>query len=209
MEQIADTLTEWQRRAQEAAAKAQPLPPMTWSNEPSPEEQAAWERRWEVNVPARYRAARLDDMSGELAEAKTWDQKRNVLLLGNVGAGKTWAAVALARTVHDDGGMVLFRPAVVLIDELKPGGDDQAFKRAANVDLLVLDDLGAERQTDWSADRISAVLVCRYDECLPTIVTSNLDPATLERTVGARIYSRLYGAALRLKVAGEDRRRTA
>jgi DNA replication protein DnaC len=169
----------------------------------------AHERRWERAIPARYRHARLEDLSGDLAEAKGWDGDSNVLLLGNVGAGKTHAAVALARVVHDAGGTVLFRSALALVDDLKPGGDEQAMDRALRADLLLLDDLGYERHTDFAADRVSRVITDRYDACRPTIVTSNLAPEALEAEVGPRLWSRLYHGSLRLKVAGSDRRKAA
>lgn len=216
-EQVSGPAADWHARIAAARAKLsdrpdQEMPPVgngSVDRYATATEDEAHERRWQVRIPKRYQHARLEDLAGDLAKAGEWDGTGNVLLLGNVGAGKTHAAVALARGFHDAGGEVLFRPSVRLLDDLRPDGPADAYHRACTVDLLVLDDLGAERQTDWTADRISAVLVARYDDCLPTIVTSNLAPEALEKAVGARIYSRLYDDALRLKVAGSDRRRAA
>ena len=169
----------------------------------------AHERRWRHIIPARYDHARLGDLEGDLAAVKEWDGESDVLLLGNVGAGKTHAAVALAREVYDQGVDIMFRPALGLVEDLKPDGDPKALERASRVGLLILDDLGTERRTDFSADRISLLLVTRYDDCLPTIITSNLAPEVLERQVGERIWSRLYHDSLRVKTAGSDRRREA
>jgi DNA replication protein DnaC len=207
VETVGQGLPDWRSRIEEARAKLGDRPEPEPSTELSPAEQEAHERRWATRIPVRYRHARLDQLEGDTAHAAEWDGRSNVLLLGNVGAGKTHAAVALARLVHDDGREVLFRPSVRLLDDLRPDGPHDAYQRACNVDLLVLDDLGAERRTDWTADRISAVLVSRYDDCLPTVVTSNLAPETLEQTVGARIWSRLWDGALRLKISGSDRRK--
>lgn len=169
----------------------------------------AHERRWEIAIPARYRHARLEDLTGDLSQAQEWDGTSNVLLLGNVGTGKTHAAVALARMVHEAGGTLMFRSALALVDDLKPGGDERAMERALSVNLLLLDDLGYERHTDFAADRVSRVITDRYDACRPTIVTSNLSPDALEAEVGPRIWSRLFHGALRLKVSGNDRRKDA
>ena len=207
-QRIAETTEDWQERIEQTRAKLEDRPEPPPSG-PSDIELEAHERRWGSRIPARYRDARLDHLDGDTAHAREWDGASNVLLIGNVGAGKTWAAVALARTAHDRGDEVLFRPSVKLLDDLRPDGPHDAYQRACTVDLLVLDDLGAERRTDWTADRISAVLVSRYDDCLPTIVTSNLAPERLEETVGARIWSRLWDGALRVKVAGSDRRKVA
>lgn len=171
--------------------------------------EAAHEKRWDRAIPMRYRHARLSDLSGDLAGVAEWDGKSDVLLLGNVGAGKTHAAVALARQAHDSGLMVMFRPALALIEAMKPGRDDQALERATSADLLLLDDLGTERQTDFAADRLSLLLVTRYDDCKPTVVTSNLSPDLLERQVGERVWSRLYHDSLRIATADVDRRRVA
>jgi DNA replication protein DnaC len=167
------------------------------------------ERRWRHIIPARYAHARLGDLEGDLAAVKEWGGDSDVLLLGNVGAGKTHAAVALAREVYDQGVEIMFRPALGLVEDLKPDGDPRALERASKAGLLILDDLGTERRTDFAADRISLLLVTRYDDCLPTIVTSNLSPEVLERQVGERIWSRLYHDSLRVKTAGSDRRREA
>lgn len=145
--------------------------------------------------------------TGDLAAVKEWDGTSDVLLLGEVGAGKTHAAVALARLAHEAGRLVLFTHTLAFIDDLKPDGDPQAMSRAVDADVLVLDDLGTERQREFGADRISRLLVDRYNACRPTIVTSNLDPSALEQQVGARVWSRLYEGALRVVAVGPDRRK--
>lgn len=203
---IAEATDEWRARVEqlrETLCERPAEPPA----EMSLEEAEAHERRWTARIPLRYRHARVDQLEGDAAEAASWDGRSNVLLVGNIGAGKTHAAVALARLAHDQGREVLFRSAVGLLDELRPDGPPDAFKRSCTVDVLVLDDLGSERRTDWTADRVSAVLVARYDDCRPTIVTSNLSPEALEVATGVRIYSRLYDDALRVRVSGDDRRR--
>jgi DNA replication protein DnaC len=204
------TKVDWHAQVERLRQKREANPPRTLTADrhviPDVLEEA-WERRWDLAIPSRYRHARLDDLEGELAEAKQWDGESNVLLLGNVGSGKTHAAVALARMIHESGGSVMFRSALALIDELKPGGAEGAQERALVVDLLLLDDLGYERHTDFAADRVSRVITDRYDQERPTIVTSNLSPEALEAEVGPRLWSRLFHGALRLRVAGQDRRR--
>ena len=212
-QQISEMSEDWHGRIDQVRASlAADRPPMGTGGVPVNDdgvEAQAWEARWDVRIPTRYRHARIDQLDGDLAGAQEWDGRSNVMLLGNVGSGKTHAAVALARMAHDAGREVMFYPALALIEDLKPDGDPQALDRACKVPLLVLDDLGTERRTDFAVDRISLLIVTRYDECRPTIVTSNLAPDVLEKQVGERVWSRLYDDALRIKVAGEDRRRTA
>lgn len=164
---------------------------------------------WARNVPARFRSACLEDLTGEPAElAESWDGTRNVLMLGAVGVGKTHAAVAMARHAYETSWKtVIYAPAVELLDDLRPGGPEDTMVRVCQVDVLVLDDLGAERPTDWTGERLYLLVNRRWLEQRPTIVTSNLSAADLEQAMGARMWSRLWHDAVALELAGPDRRR--
>lgn len=163
--------------------------------------------RWGRLIPGRFVDAHVDQLDGVFGQLAGWDGTSNVLLVGNVGAGKTHAAVALARTVHDQGGTVGFWPVVELLDALRPAGDPRAMDRTVAVDVLVLDDLGLERPSDWTFERLYAVVNRRWLERRPTIVTSNLSAGELERSAGAPMWSRLYHDAIRVVAGGEDRRK--
>jgi DNA replication protein DnaC len=162
-------------------------------------------------MPARFAHAQLADLTGQVRGlADRWTDggmNANVLLLGNVGVGKTHAACAMARQAWQAGSSVSFVPVVELLDQLRPQGDPDAYDRAIRVDVLVLDDLGGERPTDWTGERLYAIVNRRWLEQRPTLVTSNLAPHVLEQQVGPRVFSRLYHEALRLTVGGSDRRR--
>lgn len=177
--------------------------------EAAAERRRAREEWWHSHIPARFRDAHVGQLEKKLAEAQGWDGQSNVLLIGNVGTGKTHAAVALARTVHERGGRVAFWPVVELLDALRPDGDPRAMDRAVEVDVLVLDDLGLERPSDWTFERLYAVVNRRWLEGRPTIVTSNLPADGLEKSVGAPMWSRLYHDALRLIAGGGDRRKAS
>lgn len=164
-------------------------------------------------LPRRFKKAELSQLSGDVAAmADEWldgEMSANVLLLGAIGTGKTHTACAMAAQAWASGLRVLFLPVVELLDQLRPDGVKDALHKATNVDLLVLDDLGGERPTDWTGERLYAVINRRWLEERPTIVTSNLAPDALEKAVGPRVWSRLYHGALRLTVGGDDRRRAA
>lgn len=185
--------------------------------EPTPEpDQHTWLRSWswEHTTPARYRDATVDDLDGPAAAAVAdWrtDPTRNLLLLGDVGVGKTHAAMAAARLAVDQGWDVVFHPVVELLDLLRPGGPDDALPRAVDAGLLVLDDVGAERPSDWTAERLYLLVNRRWLEHRPVVATSNLDAAggqgPLVDAVGARLYSRLVHGAVIARLGGGDRRR--
>lgn len=179
-----------------------------------------WKRRqlleaWQGVVPARFAEATLADLADQppalrnaVTEWATAPQGRNLVLLGPVGTGKTHAMAAACRARHLAGDSVLFTPVVELLDDLRPGGCGHSMARATATDVLALDDLAAERDTDWTAERLYALVNRRWMEKRPTVVTTNLDPDALAAAVGERMFSRLVGSeAVVARLAGADRRR--
>jgi DNA replication protein DnaC len=65
------------------------------------------------------------------------------------------------------------------------------FERLTGVDLLHLDDLGAENRTDWVIEQLYALVNERYESKKALVVTTNLDESELERQIGERVVSRL------------------
>lgn len=168
---------------------------------------------WQRAIPNRFQWATLADFTGpeadRLADWAARPAGRNLLLLGAVGVGKSHAAVAAVRPAHfDRGADVRFLPVVELLDLLRPGGPEGALYDLADTDVLVVDDLGTERSTDWTDERLYAVINRRWLEERPTAATSNLEPKALRDALGARTYSRLVGnGAVVVTLDGPDRRR--
>jgi DNA replication protein DnaC len=142
---------------------------------------------------------------------------RGAYLWGEPGRGKTYAAahavrVAVERSKGSKPPAKLVS-AKQLLDSIREGfngGDRDALRRAEAVPLLALDDLGAERPTDWAIETLTGLIDARTAEGLPTIVTSNYSLGQLRELwggmPGARIASRLGGACERIEVTGPDRR---
>lgn len=177
--------------------------------------------------PARFHGVELG-WTGEqhgpavLAELCGWkarDPRTNLLLLGPVGTGKTGTALA---AVRDDwithGRAVQFWPVVDLLRGLRPDGELD-MGRLTSVPLLILDDLGAEKPSDWTAEQLYALVNRRWLDQRATIATSNL-PGTratapsgytgdvLDEVIGERLFSRLVGDdAVVVRLSGRDRRR--
>lgn len=183
------------------------------------EEMLATNRRraWEAIRPSRFAGAHIDDVADHVRDdLVAWCEQRattNVLLLGPVGVGKTFAALAAARDRHAEGDTVAFWPVVELLDALRPSAnvarspaDHDDVAGAYTVGVLVLDDLGAERPTEWTAERLYALINRRWLEERPTIVTSNLAPDVLREAIGERMYSRIADGAVGLHLVGPDRR---
>lgn len=175
--------------------------------------------QWRRAIPRRFHAADLADVTGrhggEAGDTLgSWlrrvDERPNLLLFGPVGVGKTHAAVATVRVLHERGATVAFWPVTSLLEATSPGGQDPAGAMASAVEaeVLILDDLGAERDTEWAAERVYEVVNRRWLDAVPTVVTSNAPgPDGLQEAVGERVWSRLQHEAVALRLTGADHRR--
>lgn len=217
---VAATLSRTRALAARAPTPVMPssLPPFDDDYEDEgPTLAAMRNERWRHVIPSRFQWAQLEDLSPPaydadvLASLTEWSRNpagRNLVLFGAVGTGKTHAAVAAVRHAFSVGVGVVFTPTVEMLDMLRPGGPDGALEYLASADRLILDDLGSEKATEWTAERMYALVNRRWLEERPTIATTNLTPTDLEETVGARTFSRLIGSgAVTVRLAGKDRRR--
>ena len=104
-------------------------------------------------------------------------------LFGPMGVGKTHLAVAAAAERENRGDEVFFATVPDLLDYLRatfspnsPIAHYDVLERIKTCDLLVLDNMGAERNTPFAEDKLLQIAGYRYDERLPTIITSNKEP---------------------------------
>jgi DNA replication protein DnaC len=172
---------------------------------------------WSSAMPARFLAADLADFDGDpamsagayesLCEWSAAPGQRNLIVYGAVGTGKTHAVVAAVRAAHMRGCDVRFLPSVELLDLLRPPNDPALLYELAEVDVLVVDDLGAQRDTEWTDERLYALINRRWLETLPTVVTTNLDSKDeMAAAFGERVFSRLRHGAVVFHMVGNDRR---
>lgn len=121
-----------------------------------------------------------------LATGRTW-----LLLAGDVGTGKSVAAVWAALEVARQGGTVAFRRAaeVARLSGFDAGADELAHLK--RVTILVLDDLGTECTTEWGQSILHELLDARHDDRRRTVVTSNLKRADARARLGDRLSDRV------------------
>jgi DNA replication protein DnaC len=146
---------------------------------------------------------------------------RGILLMGSVGVGKTHLAVSVLKGLTERGFSCLFYEFGSLLKEIQDSYNPNTFSSELSVlnpvlkaDILVLDELGASKPTDWVRDTMAHVINTRYNDKKLTIFTTNyLDdrrsPAeeTLEDRVGTRLRSRLYEMCRTVMIDGRDYRR--
>lgn len=176
---------------------------------------AVIDAQWSRIIPARFVNATLDAVADERSRRRLamWaDMTRppNLILLGPVGTGKTSAAVAAVRPAFDHHREVMFAPIREMLDAMRAefdGTSRDTLGWLCETHRLIIDDLGTEKPTEWTMERLGIVVDRRWAEELPTIVTSNLNQADLEKLYGAHLSSRLFGGALVVVLRGPDRRR--
>lgn len=171
-------------------------------------ERQKWER-WNEAIPSRFRRATLDDLDANVQEQlRAWlaaGAVANLIITGPVGTGKSHAAVAVLRELARAGRGVTFAPLCEMLDSLRPGGPDHAMQ-SLRYGVLVIDDIGTEKPSEWTTERIFGVLNRRWLDETTTIVTTNLSVDDLESALGERTFSRLGHGATVLVLRGPDRR---
>ena len=148
---------------------------------------------------------------------------RGLLLMGSVGAGKTHLAVSILKGLTERGfNSCLFYEFSSLLKEIQDSYNANTQSSELSVlapvlsaEVLVLDELGASKPTDWVRDTLAHVINTRYNEKKFTVFTTNyLDirpndrEETLEDRIGVRVRSRLYEMCRTVSMEGKDFRKT-
>lgn len=184
------------------------------------------EQRWVSVCRPRFAAVRWADViqpPGVMADLEAWRDRAiahatapvvdpvpgNLVLVGPLGPGKTFAALAVARDLHFAGAKVAFVPAVEMLGTLRRGGREVPVTPYTAPDVLILDDLGAEKPSEWTRSAFYEVINSRWLDKRPMIVTTNLEPADLAETISDRNWDRIKDGAVFIRVTGASRRRPA
>src|SRR3954468_7386741 len=135
----------------------------------------------------------LDALDDNLAEGE------GLWLMGDVGTGKTTLAMLVSKAAVEAGHTGAIYSLPRLLSRIRRTYDAEAgeqsylefFERLTEVDLLHIDDLGAEKRSDWVLEQLYAIINERYETQRSVVVTTNLSQEDLEEQIGPRTVSRL------------------
>ena len=145
-------------------------------------------------------------------------KKENIGLIfcGTVGSGKTYLACCIANALIEEYMIrVKIRNFAQIINDLQKSGFDldknEYIEALTNVSVLILDDLGIERDTSYAKEQVYNIVNSRYPKQKPTIFTTNLPYEKIQNSDDGveyeRIYSRIIEMCIPVKVMGEDFRK--
>lgn len=165
-------------------------------------------------------ASATDTPSIQMAKRYTENWKKvkaenlGLLLWGDVGTGKSFLAACIANALLEKGVPVLMTNFSKILNQMGAMYSDERYRYIASFNrfsLLIIDDLGIERNTEYALEQVYAVIDERYKTGLPLIITTNLTISQLrnpEDVAHARIYSRVLEMCTPVHVPGHDRRTT-
>ena len=137
-------------------------------------------------------------------------QGKGLLLYGQRGRGKTYAACEVANALIDEGYHVLVTNFSRVLNTLQGTFEKQEYMDSLNrFQLLVIDDLGIERETPFAKEQVYNIIDSRYRAGLPMIITTNLSIEQIKKPEdieNGRIYDRILERCFPVEVAGQNRR---
>ena len=149
------------------------------------------------------------------------EERKGLILTGNNGVGKTHLACSIANELIKNGIPIIYGTLINLLAELKNTYDNdnnisemEIIKLYEKVDLLVIDDLGKEKPSEWGLEKLFTIINSRYENNLPVIITTNYDQNSLINRLSINgeietvnsIISRLYEMCYLVKINDIDHR---
>jgi DNA replication protein DnaC len=184
-------------------------------------------RRLEARLPKRYRDVAFErspvvDMPDSVVRQvrrftrevdRNVGEGRGIWFVGQVGTGKTTLAMLVSKAALAAGRTCAIYSLPRLLNVLRDAiGNEQStlelLDRLNSVDLLHLDDVGAENSSEWVLEQLYSIINTRYEDERSLVITTNLDPDQLGEQIGQRTVSRIIEiCGDPLPLFGHDRRR--
>lgn len=168
-------------------------------------------------TPPRYQKAQWDDVPQAIKTLievgwKDPATRKGIYIHGAVGAGKTHIAYGIAKYVQDDmRKRVTVWNSAELMNFIRESYDDKQKRWEVeelmdDKGLLIIDDIGSERVTEWTLEQFYLLVNKKYNEMMPVIFTSNYNVSDLSERIGERVASRVVEMCDVIELSGSDRR---
>lgn len=172
---------------------------------------------------SRENKERIEREIHRILPKKYWDiesdrstdgvKDKSFFLWGNIGAGKSVYMATLAKKYireHVDVDWISYSKFIMRIQNAYRNKEESPFKiaeaMASSYGVLCIDDLGAEKLTDFVRQITYFIINEREERCLVTLITSNFSLADIDTQIDPRVSSRIAGMCKVLKFSGKDRR---
>lgn len=135
------------------------------------------------------------------------EKAQGLIMVGGIGTGKTFSAACIANHLIEQKTPVIMTSFVRLLDSMQSfkEQDETMISRLNKAKLLIIDDLGAERGTDFALEKVYSIIDSRYRKRLPLILTTNNSITTIKNETDiryARIYDRIFEMCYPMQFTG-------
>lgn len=149
---------------------------------------------------------------------KIKEENMGLMFYGSPGTGKTYLAFCIANELIENLTPVIAISSIGLLNKIKETykkfgneGEYEIINSLKNASLLILDDLGAESNTEWAKEKIYEIIDSRYRDGKPIIITTNLTTNQLKNKLASgdgvyRTYDRIVEMCTQIEVKGKARR---
>lgn len=138
-----------------------------------------------------------------------YEKRQGILFWGTVGTGKSYTAACIANELMDRMVPVVMTSFVKILQNIQADQEEEkAFMNRLNdVHLLIIDDLGTERNTDYALEKVYNIIDSRYRAGKPLLLTTNMTIKEMQETQDIRykrIYDRIFEMCFPVKVSGQS-----
>jgi DNA replication protein DnaC len=165
------------------------------------------------NIPPIFKDTSFDKIDTRLKDATRSlivnENPRGLYLYGQCGTGKTYSIWAMYKRLRVNDVPIYVVSSIDFLSQLRSDFNSGTKYYEAYQDyggILVIDDIGTEKYSEWAGEMFYAIINKRYEQKLPTIFTSNYSIAEISDKFGDRIASRIVGMCDIIKLVGTDKR---
>ncbi len=170
-------------------------------------------QKYNAKISPRKNIENIKNIALKFVQEFDNPEEKNLLFTGNTGLGKTFLSNCIAKEILSKGKTVLYQTAPIMLDNIidyRFGKSDfsDIYNNIINVDLLIIDDLGAETLNSFKVSElfniINSRLLMQDKHITKTIISTNLNMNNLMDTYSERIFSRLASYYNVCRFFGED-----